>query len=49
MVSEGGVGSVLVAVGQAQMDLAGLDDAGLARVWLSHAAAGRLSRFMVRR
>lgn len=49
VVSEGGVGSVVVAVGQAQMDRAGLDDAGLARVWLGHAAAGRLSRFMVRR
>ena len=41
--------SWVVAVGQAGMDRAGLDDAGLAHVRLGHAAAGRLSRFMVRR
>lgn len=35
--------------GSAEPDRAGLDDAELAHVRLGHAAAGRLSRFMVRR
>ena len=35
--------------GSAEPDRAGLDDAGPAHVWLGYAAAGRLSRFMVRR